>query len=59
MFVRKIFRIGNALGVTLPKDYLRKMKMEAGDYTKIELFQDKKEKKIVITSLLREVKENT
>ncbi len=39
--VLKITRIGNSKGITIPKDILKKLGKDTGDYIEIELKEEK------------------
>jgi len=54
MYIRKIHRTGHALAVSLPKIYLRKLKVEHGEWVKIELSKNSKNYSITITPLKKE-----
>jgi len=37
MYINKVQRVGNSIGVTLPADYLKELKLRPGDYVIIRL----------------------
>lgn len=37
MVFRKVMRVGNSLTVTLPKDYLKKIRVTKGDIVEVKL----------------------
>jgi len=52
--IRKIYQHGNSWAITLPKRWLRKMKLSPGKYIQIENYTEKGEDHIILKNLRSE-----